>query len=413
MTQPQNLGSFQLMKLQNKSQILDTIRTDGPISRAEVAKQTHLTPPTVTNLVSELIYSGLVIEGSMGTSTGGRKPILLTINYAAFQIIGMDIGISNIKIVVTNLKGQLLDQAKINMPASIDKEAFLQLIARFLEERMTEDWGQPKQILGIGVGMHGLVDPEQGISIFAPNLKLRQIPIREYLEARFQLPVYVENDAMAMALGERWFGEGMGTDHFISVNIGMGVGAGIYLNGELYRGTTNSAGEIGHTVIDLDGELCSCGNIGCLQTIITGPAIAKKATNLMLNHQASTSLLHKLSQNQQYNISGEDVHEAAVQGDSLAQDILRGIGTHLGIGLANLTNTLNPQKIILGGGVSRSSEFFMASLRNSLYSRVLETSKHVEIVVTQLGEYATAIGAATIVLQVTYSKNNPILLENI
>jgi N-acetylglucosamine repressor len=399
MTQFHNLGSFQLMKLQNKSQVLNTIRISGPISRAEVAKHTRLTPPTVTNLAAELIHSGLVIESETGTSTGGRKPILLTVNYEAFQIIGIDIGISNIKLVVTDLSGRMIHQSKVPMPSPIDQHALLQQVSSFIQELLNKDWGKPKHILGIGVGMHGLVDPEKGISIFAPNLKLRQIPIRAFLEAEFNIPVFVENDAMSMALGERWFGDGSDTDQFISVNIGMGVGAGIYLNGELYRGTTNSAGEIGHTVIDLEGELCSCGNIGCLQTLVTGPSIAKQG----LEH----GILIK------ENATGEAVFEAAINGNASARGIFEHIGTHLGIGLANLTNTLNPQKIILGGGVSRSHEFFMPALRESLYSRVLETSKHVNVVVTQLGEYATAIGAATIVLQVTFSKDNPILLGNI
>ncbi len=409
-----HLSSFQLMKLQNKSHILEIIRAHGPISRADVAKKTRLTPPTVTNLVNELLQTGIVIESQIGTSTGGRKPILLTIHYEAFQIIGIHIGVSTIKLVVTDLKGELLDKVIISMPDRVDQTILLELVTDLIQERMQQDWKRPKHILGIGVGMHGLVDPERGISIFAPNLKLRQVPIRDHLAAKFNLPVYIENDAMATALGERWFGDGIGVDHFISVIIGMGVGAGIYLNGELYRGTNNSAGEIGHSVVDVEGKPCSCGNKGCLQTLVTGQAIAQKALDLYDQHLEMNSKhtpLANIIREHGNDLTGELVYEAALMGDPDAVSIFRNIGTQLGIGLANLINTLNPQKIILGGSVSRSSNFFMDTLKVNLYERVLETSKDVDIVVTRLGEFAAAIGAATIVLQVIFSKDNPILLD--
>ncbi|MEW9669383.1 ROK family transcriptional regulator [Ammoniphilus sp. 3BR4] len=388
------VGSFQFMKSLNKSLILNVIRLDGPISRAEIAKKTNLTPPTVTNLVGELLESNLVIESDLGTSSGGRKPIMLRIHASAFHVIGIDVGASHLKVVSANLNAEIIDTLLVKMPNPITSENFLKLLVQSIETMLDKSGLQKDTILGIGVGMHGLVDPQKGVARYAPNLDLRQIPIREELETAFDLPVEIENDVRAMALGESWFGNGQGIDNFICINVGMGIGAGIILDNKLFTGSSFTAGEVGHTTIDPEGPKCSCGNYGCLQAIAAGPAIAARVQKeIRLGRE---SLITEVVCGDLGGITGETVHQAALQGDPLAIEALENTGRYLGIGVANLINILNPSRVILGGGVSKAGEFILGPMKETVEKRALNSAS---ICTVKLGDYGTAIGAATLVLK--------------
>ncbi|MFC3773581.1 ROK family protein [Paenibacillus sp. GCM10012303] len=390
------IGSFQLMKSLNRTLVLTTIRNFGPISRADIAKKTMLTPPTVTNIVSELLEQKFIIESEVGASSGGRKPILLKLNSRSFAIVGVDVGITSIKSVLTDLDAGIIRELRCPLPPRPDADTFLELLSRSVAELIASAAAE-QTVLGIGVGMHGLVNPEEGVSIFAPNLNLRQVPIRAVLESEFGLPVYVENDVVAMALGELWFGGGQLTDHFICVNIGVGVGAGIVLNRQIFRGSSYSAGELGHTTVDLNGPHCSCGNYGCLQALVSGPAIAESVQNEIALGRKSALLPPVPSD--LASITGEHVYEAALQGDVLALEAFGKAGRLLGISLTNMIHTLNPQKIILGGGVAQAGDLLTGPLNETVRSRALESSVTSLVIETsRLGDRATAIGAVTAVL---------------
>ncbi|WP_240511814.1 ROK family transcriptional regulator [Paludifilum halophilum] len=400
------VGSFQLMKSLNKSLILNVIRTDGPISRAEIAKKTRLTPPTVTNLVNDLLESRLVQESDLGVSTGGRKPIMLKINSEAFQVIGIDVGVSHIKVIVATLDAAIIDSLYIKVIQPLDKESLIKLLNESIRRIMEKAALRKERVIGIGVGMHGLVNPDRGVGIFAPNFNLHDIPIRESLESEWDLPVEVENDVRAMALGESWFGHGQGLEDFICLNVGMGVGAGIILNQELFRGTSYTAGELGHTTIDVEGPTCACGNDGCLQALTAGPAIAARAQRGL--RMGRKSRISEFVQGDWSQMTGETVYQAACQGDEFAREILADTGRYLGIGIANFINTLNPQKVIIGGGVSKSGDFIMETLKETVETRALNISaKAIAIQTAKLGDDATAIGAATLVLKKLFLPNIP------
>lgn len=385
------VGSFRLMKSLNKTLILNVIRTEGPISRAEIAKRTNLTPPTVTNIVGELIDAGLVIEGELGESKGGRKPILLSIHSSAFQVIGVDVGINQLKIVATDLNARLIETNVTEIPSVLTEESFISLLKDGIRAIMRKRRIKKSAVLGIGIGMHGLVNPDTGVSIFAPNFYLQDMPLRDELETAFGVPVQVDNDVRAMALGESWFGSGEGIENFVCINVGNGVGAGIILDHQLYRGTSFTAGEVGHTTVDPEGPKCTCGNYGCLQTLVSGPAIADRARHRI--EMGEESILSGRD------LTGETVFQAAVAGDELAQEILRETGRYLGIGIANIINTLNPARVIIGGGVANAARFIMAPLRETVAQRALKSpAQKTSIVTAALGHNATAIGAVTLVL---------------
>ncbi|WP_409295752.1 ROK family transcriptional regulator [Peribacillus sp. SCS-26] len=398
-------GSFKLMKSINRSLILNIIREKGPISRAEIAKLTKLTPPTVSSLVKELLLAEIVIEQQkLGESSGGRKPTLLTLNEEMFHVIGMDIGSRNIKTILTSITGKIIKKTVVPMPAEISKDTLLGLITDSVQNMIDAVDIDEEKIVGIGVGMHGIVDVKQGVSIFAPNLNLQDIPIKTVLEERFNMIVKVENDGRAMSLGELWFGNGAGIDSFVCINVGRGIGAGIIINGRLYHGNHFISGEIGHMVIDIDGPQCTCGNYGCLQTFASGPAIVERVKKEMrLGH---TSMLHELAEDMDA-ITGELIYEAALKGDSLAKTALEQAGRYLGVGLTNLIHTVNPKRIIIGGGISNASSLIMDSITHTVRQRALtQPSKETEIILSKFGEDATAMGAVALILAELFTSRN-------
>jgi glucokinase-like ROK family protein len=386
------------MKSLNKSAILNVVREHGLISRAEIAKLTKLTPPTVTNLVGELLDTKLVVETDLGESTGGRKPILLRINSSAFHVVGVYAGPKKVKAVAATLDGKLVTQAEAKYETNITGEQFLETLAEVIAKVIVGANPKMESILGIGVGMHGLVDSEQGVSIFAPHLSFRNIAIKAYLEHRFALPVEVENDIRAQAIGESWFGQGKCVSNFILFRVGTGVGAGIILDHQLYRGTSFTAGEIGHTTIDINGPKCSCGNYGCLESMVGGAALAVRAQHAI--RFGKKSILEDMVEGNLELIDGKMLYLAAQQGDQVAMEVLEDTGRYLGIGIANLINSLNPSLIILSGGVFGSADFFIDSLRKTVERRALaKPAQAVSIVISKLGENAIPIGAFTIVLK--------------
>ncbi|MFP7170258.1 ROK family transcriptional regulator [Terribacillus sp. 7520-G] len=369
-------GTFQLMKTVNRSLILNKIRVSAPISRADIAKETGLTPPTVSVIVKELIEQGLVEERKLGTSSGGRKPTMLHIRTDGLFVIGVDAGPGTVDCILTTLTGEILGY--ISHPLHVRKNKdFLYQVEQTIQQLLDDHAMQRERIIGIGVAMHGVVDAGNGISQIAPLLGLRHIPIKQELEDRFGIPVKVDNDARAMALGEAWFGGCNMEDSIVAVNVGRGIGAGIIIQGKLFHGAAGLAGELGHMSIDPNGEKCACGNRGCLQTLASGPSIARIAGLP----------------------DGEAVYKAAQAGEEAARIVLEQAGRMLGIGLVNLIHLLNPDRIILGGGVMGSEAFLLPPLKEEIISRALtEEAAQTEIMVSKHGVYATALGAAALQL---------------
>ncbi|SDB82180.1 transcriptional regulator, MarR family [Pelagirhabdus alkalitolerans] len=392
-------GSFQGMKSLNKSIILTKILNDGPISRAQIAKETKLTPPTVGSLVKELIDQKIVKESTQGTSKGGRKPTMLVIDHKAYYMIGIDAGPRKIEVILTDLLGHIVDVKQVNLLLPITEEAFLQTLIQSIETMLSDYSHLSEDIIGIGVAMHGVVDSDSGTALYAPNLDLHNMPVEETLSNHFSYLVKVENDARALALAETWFGKAKDTDRLVVVNIGTGVGAGVVIEGELYRGESHIAGEMGHMTIDLNGEVCSCGNRGCLQTLISGPSIARRARREINRGQSSVLADEK-------EITAQVVYEAAENQDLLAIDLLKWTGFYLGVGLTNIIHTINPGQIILNGGVSKSAEYLLPTVRETVGERALtDSAKETPIHVSDLGDESTSLGAVALVLDELFATN--------
>jgi glucokinase-like ROK family protein len=389
-------GSFQWMKSINKSIVLNKIRSEGPISRAQIAKETNLTPPTVSANVRELIEQGIVKESRLGDSQGGRKPTMLVINSSDFYIIGLDAGPTEVEFGLADLSGTVIHHLRESISLTEESE-FLDVVKKGIHDLLNEIPLMREKVVGIGVAMHGVVDVATGTSLFAPNLHLRNIPIKEELEKEFGFLVKVENDARAMALGEAWFGSGENVTSMVAVNVGRGIGSGIIINGELYHGEYDIAGELGHMAIDVHGRRCACGSNGCLQTVASGPAVAERTVESL--REQPDSRIWELIEGDLERVSGEVVFAAAEAGDQLAIDILRQTGEYLGIGLTNLIHIINPTKIVIGGGVSESGKYVLEPLRRIIQERSLtQQAKQTKVVLTEFGSRATMLGAVALLL---------------
>lgn len=398
-------GSFKLMKSINRSLILNIIREKGPISRADIAKLTKLTPPTVSSFVKELLQAEIVIERNLGESSGGRKPTLLTLSEDMFHVIGMDIGSQNIKTILTSITGKVIKKSVVPLPTQTTNETLLSLMIDSVNSILDHTKIDEEKIVGIGVGMHGIVDVEEGSSVFAPNLNLQDIPIKRVLEERFNMMVKVENDGRAMSLGELWFGNGAGIDSFVCINVGRGIGAGIIINGKLYHGSHFISGEIGHMIIDIDGPQCTCGNYGCLQTFASGPSIVEWVKKEMrLGH---SSLLTNLTKGDLEKVTGELIYLSALEGDTLCKTALQQAGRYLGVGITNLIHTVNPRRIIIGGGVSNAGDLIMDNIIQTVNQRALTNpAKQTEIILSKFGDDATAMGAVALILAELFTSRN-------
>lgn len=390
-------GTFKWMKSINRTIVLNKIRKNAPISRAQIASDTGLTPPTVGNIVKGLLEKGLIRETQLGESQGGRKPTLLMLNSNHLFVIGVDAGPASIRCILTNLEGQTKKEYTSPSIKGVSEERFLQEMIIGIQNLLNADIPKEK-VIGIGVAMHGAVDAVTGTGLFAPNLGFKNVPIKQRLEEEFDMDVTVDNDARAMAMGEYWFDEHGGLETLVALNIGSGVGSGIILNGKLFYGAQSVAGEIGHMTIDLYGELCECGNVGCLQTLATGDAIARQAKKEM-----TLEMINQLDKP----LSGETVYKLAKEGNEIAIRVLERTGTVIGIGIINLIHLLNPERIVIGGGVSMASEFIMPSIKKAIQDRGLtQQVKDTEVVLAKLGSDSTVKGAIAIVLDTLFHPMN-------
>ncbi|WP_223594427.1 ROK family transcriptional regulator [Neobacillus bataviensis] len=392
-------GSFERMKSLNQSTVLNMIRLREPISRAEIAKLTKLTPPTVSSLVSELIEKNLITEEqSISSKAGGRKPILLRINYTAHYIIGVYAAAEVIRVFLTTMDGKIVFDFSKDIIELPSKTEFMSMVIESIQYVLNNTPIKKELILGIGFAMHGLVDPDKGLAIFSPHLHLDNIPIKESLEKEFNIPVIVENDVRALAIAESWFGQGQGVADFICLSVGRGIGSGIFINNEIYKSSFNTAGEIGHTILDVNGPKCQCGNNGCLEAYASESAILKKAKDALKNNH--DSILLSWLKGGKEELTLKMVFKAAREGDRLAGLLLEEAGQSLGLAAANMINILKPSKLIVEGSIFEEGDFVLTPLQKRIEKFTFKSShEDISVVCSKLGKTGMVLGAVTLVLQ--------------
>jgi predicted NBD/HSP70 family sugar kinase len=366
-------GDQALVKKINKSIVLHTIRRNSPLSRAKVSEMTGLNKATVSNLVAELCAQELVTEVGPGQSSGGRKPLMLHFNSMAGSVIGIELRVKQLTAVLCDLSGGILFESDF----SLDNHALpyvLERMKKIISDLIDKAPESPYGIVGIGVGVPGMVD-ENGVVLFAPNLGWEMVDLRGILEAEFAVPVTIDNEANAGAQGELNFGAAKDVRHLLYISAGSGIGSGIIIGGELYKGARGYAGETGHMTIEAQGKPCSCGSRGCWELY---------ASEKTYDHSEFSLPAHTTQELVRYAAAGQE--------DALRH--FSSMGEYLGIGVTNLINSFNPELIVIGGALSEAEAWLGEPLRRVVAERTLPYHKQqLEITFSKLGSRGTMIGA--------------------
>ena len=392
------------IKQHNLRAILQSLLQKGPLSRVQLAEQTALSNTTITNLTAELLDLAIIREDEPPTEVNshsrrsvGRPRRMLSLAPNARYVIGIHIGIGILRVAVFNLCAEMVRNNMTHFAIEEPAAAVLDSIAALVEQTVAEAGLERGLILGVGVGASGLVDPQTGVNVLAARLGWRDTPIRAHLEERLNLPVCVDNNVRTMALGEAIFGAGQNVDLLAFIYGRVGVGAGIVLEGQVFRGSGAGAGEIGHTIILPEGgELCRCGQYGCLETLVSEPVLIREA-ELLVAREPNGRLAHHWQQPDKKPIQA--VFAAAREGDSEMIRIIERLSHYLGIALANLVNVLNPELIILGGMFAEGSDLILptaeATMREAAFA---DLGKKVRLCPTTFGWRAGITGAAALAL---------------
>ncbi len=388
--------------------ILNIIRKNGSITKREISRITDYNITTITNIVNVLEKEYRLVDTSgKDTSEGGRRAALFQLNSKAGYVIGVDIGGLNTRVIVTDITGEILasvSEETIYTDASKTIGSILNIANNLIEKLgISKD-----EVLGVGVGISGIIDTDNGRSIFCPNIKgFNNFELEEYLKKKYDKPVFIDDSVRCMAKAEKEFGVARERSNFIFISIGRGIGAGIYFNGNIYRGSTGLVGELGHITIRENGPICNCGNKGCLEVLASGVGIINRATEGI--EKGITTSLSKFSKD---DLGVNKIAEAANNGDKFAYELINKTGEYIGIGVSTILNLFGSRLIVIGGGVSKSGDILFDAIKRTVKTRALEfISKEVKIKKTALDDNIAARGAALFFIDSIFDKkNNDVLL---
>ncbi|MCT4631386.1 MAG: ROK family transcriptional regulator [Firmicutes bacterium] len=374
-------GKPALIKKINRSIVIKLIIKHKEISRSEISKITKLSLPSVMRIIDSLIDEGLVIEIGKGDSSGGRKPSLLSMNNNAMYIIGVEIAI-NSRIILTDLSGKVLDSEEFDNSNISTPLGVLTKIKECIDSIISRNKDYEGLISGIGIGTPG-ENYKYNDSIEMAIIKgWEELNVLSWFENHFDYPVFVENVARTRTLSELWFGEGQSIKNFIYLFIDRGVGCGIVNNGSVYEGYNGVAGELGHTIIQLDGRKCYCGNKGCLEMYVSAGAI-----------------LNQLKENNNYYKDYNFEKLIENQSDEEIGSIIEKSAKIMGIATANLINLYNPEAVILGGIVAKSFEEFSKILSDTLNENIFnKNALNTRILSSKLDYEKTGLGSVALVI---------------
>ncbi len=388
-----------LLRRRNLNVVIERINSEGPITQREIVNSTGISFAKVNKITSLLNRIGLTIENGKEVSNGGRRSTLFEVNPNYRYTIGCQLSHTRIQTIIGNLKGKILFEDSKPYDKSIGKDAVINLLIDSIAGLMKKSEIAKENFLGVGVAIAGLFNPNDDTVLPFPHLvKWGNVAFKEIIAEKFDLPCYVNNIANAAALAEFNYGLGKGKDSILYLNIGSGLGMGIIFNGKLYEGVSGSAGEFGHISVDDHGPLCKCGNLGCLEAIASTQAIVNQAKTLL--KQGVSSILPTMINDDLTKLDFERICAAANESDKLAFSLIDKMGQNLGEGIVTIINLFNPERIILGGKISCASNLINSSIMNIVQKRALEIPrKNTEIVFSQMGSYAGALGATIPILE--------------
>ena len=375
----------------NKKTVINIIRTQGPINKAEIARQAELSIPTVMKITDEFERRHLIRNVGKGESTGGKRPDMFEFVPDAYYIVGADIGRHYVKMVIMDMTADILLSRKFPTLNSDleDAEGFFSKVADNVEAMIQQSGIASDKIMGIGIGMPGILDYTSGKIIFSPDFDWENVELKSFFQKRFPYNIIVENTNKALAMGEYTYGAAKKGRELFCVNMGHGIGAAIIQDGKILYGKNGISGEFGHIIMEVDGPQCDCGQKGCLEAISSGNAIAKAMRNRVQaeKYNGGSGFVK--------NLEAKNVFDAAREGDSTAKEVIEHAIKYLGIAIAGVMNLLDPDMIVLAGGMVQAKDVFQKYFLQTVEAYKMKyAGKDTEITFGVLGEYGTAIGVA-------------------
>ena len=375
-----------LVRAQNSALLLRMIWQERQATRVELSRKSGLSHSTVSAIVLELERAGLVRTLGATASRGGRPASLIGFCDDSFAVVGVEIGARHVAVALTDLRGRVRHFEERRLAVRKQPRAALDEIRSLIDLSMRAERVPRRRIVGIGVAAPSPVDPAAPgrlAELIFPAW--REVDILEHLREAYDLPVFIDNDANLGALAERWWGAGVEGGDLAYIKVGAGVGSGHIIRGELYRGATGTAGEIGHVPVDPNGPMCVCGNRGCLTTFIGSDELAERARELFELKERPTLA---------------EIVRRARAGDAAALRLVDEVGDRLGVVIGTLLNLLNMDVVVIGGEISTVGDMLLDAVRRTVKGRALPSAMaHTRIVTSNLGPRAIALGAATLILE--------------
>lgn len=392
-------GDQTLVREINLATVLRYLRESGPLSRARLADLTGLNKTTVSSLVETLLEAGLVHAVGLDTSGGGRPATLLDLAPQAGHIIGVELGVGFILVVLTDFVGQIVWRHLQETDSNESQEAIIAYALDLVDQARAVSRAREVRLLGLGLTLPGMVDVQKGVLLFSPNLQWRNVALGQIFSDHVGVRVFVDNDASAGALGEHLFGVARQAQSFIFLTAGVGLGGGLFLNGDLYRGVGGIAGEIGHISVTMDrSRPCRCGNRGCWETFGNQYSLIARVQALL--EVGRSSLIPQFMAEQLAPLNLSIVTQAADAGDAVALEALAETGAVIGVGVANLINIFNPELVVVGGAMSTAGHHLLPSIKKVVKERALaEMLRQVQIVLSVFGPDASVMGAVALVVE--------------
>jgi glucokinase-like ROK family protein len=387
-----------LLHLTNKKVLLKLIKQKGQVSRSELSRITGLTPPSIARIVGELAEKDQLVEYvGVGSSSGGRPPVIVKFKNNDNYIIGIDLGATYIRGCLVDLNAKFISE--IQVPTEMEN-GFASIIEKVVQviHKLQSRKEDSARIWGIGIGVAGLVNSETGIIESSPDFGWSNVNLCDELKNKLDLPFFYDNSTRLMALGELKLGARQNMKNFAVINIGYGIASGLVVQGKLVKGHTGFAGEFGHIPVDTNSDIqCKCGMYGCLEALASGHRISALGKREVVNNN-SESLKESCNGNPDL-VTAETVARAAKMGDIASIKIYNEVSEYICKGIGTIANLLNPEIIYLGGGISLNGEFFFEQIERRKSKYLLPQNSNVQIIPSTFGEQATAIGAVSLVLK--------------
>lgn len=400
-----------MVRTQNRRLVLHHLRTHGPTSRVELAQATGLSGAAVTQLTGDLLQEGFLVTGTGGSGGVGRRPVPLSINYGGFFAIGVKLMDDHLQAVLTDLSARVVAGVTMQLPPRLEVEGRLKVeggpesrvsleskvspevaaaqIGQAVLRLMSDGQVSARQLIGVGIGMGGVVDAERGVSVLSPRLGWQEVGFARLVSEQTGAATWIDNDSNAFAAAQSLFGYGARVENFLVVIVGQGIGAGLVLRGELYRGFSGGAGEIGHTVSEPGGRRCACGQAGCLEAYASEDGLLSRWSegypHLKLAGPLDLATL---------------ATDAGTEGHAEARALLEDGGGRLGRSLSHLVNALNPELLVFGGEGVRLGEPYFTALRLELFAHVYPPlAKNLRLATETWGDDVWARGAASLAIR--------------